>query len=255
VLKNQKNTAMKAVSRSAEVLSCIGEGINSTADIAAHCKLSMSSVYRLLKALVEARLLIYNPISRTYYVGDIITKLVSDQQITHDYLISCAREEMQQLAAITEETVNLSLMIGIKYTSLYAIPSKKDLRVVVETGSTDAVNAGAAGKILLSQLDNGDLQIALKNLKLEAFTGYSVVDKKELLGQLRLARQEGYNVCANEKVLGSMGIAAPIRNYVLPAALSVIGPEVRMKPRVKRFTEALLNGAARICENLRENRM
>jgi DNA-binding IclR family transcriptional regulator len=51
-----------------------------------------------------------------------------------------------------------------------------------------------------------------------------------------------------------MGIAVPIRNYVLPAALSVIGPEVRMKPGVKKFTGALLTGAARISENLKERR-
>jgi DNA-binding IclR family transcriptional regulator len=247
-------SAIKAISRSAQILSGICDGVNTPAAIAANCKMSKSSVYRLLKALAEAQFIIYDPIARSYCLGDVVAKLASSQETTHDYLIGCAQDEMKRLAEISDETVNLSAMIGIKCVSLFSITSKNDLRVIVETGKTDVINAGAAGKVMLAQLSSHDLKTALKNLDLRPVTQYSVKNKEELAAQLQSTRADGFNMCANEKVIGSMGVAVPIKNYVFPVALSIVGPEIRIRPKARQLVDALRAGSSRVARNLENNR-
>jgi DNA-binding IclR family transcriptional regulator len=251
--KAKKTAAISSISRAATILSCISDGINSSSEISEYSKLSKSTVHRLLNALVEARLIIHDPVHHNYSMGELIAKLISRPQITHDYLIGCAHDEMKHLLNFAGETVNLSIMIGIKHTSLHVVPSKNDLRVVEEIREINSVHAGAAGKVLLSQLSDKELKIVMKNIKLEPITEYSTTDKDELLFQLKRIKQQGYSICANERIIGAMGISAPVSDYIMPVALSIVGPEVRMKPRSKELIEALLASASRISGNIKEN--
>ncbi len=251
--KNKKPSAVKPISRSALILSCIGDGTNTSSGIAEYTQLSKSTVHRLLNAMEEANLIIHDPIGRRYSIGGLIARLISRPQITHDYLIGCAHDEMRHLLDLAGETVNLGIMLGIKCTSLHVVPSKKDLRVVEEIQEISSIHAGAAGKMLLAQLNSGELKIAMKNINMESITEYSITDKDELLKQLKQIKKQGYVVCASERIVGAMGIAAPIKNYTMPVALSIVGPEVRMKPRTQELLEALLSAASRISDKIKEN--
>jgi IclR family acetate operon transcriptional repressor len=247
---NGKSFAIKSISRSANILSCVSDGINSITAIAECCKLSKSTVHRLLRAMAEAGLIIHDPASRQYFLGQLITKLISKPDVTHEFLINCAHHEMQHLLDITGETINLSIMIGNKYTSLHTAPSKNDLRVVEEIREVTSVHAGAAGKVLLAQLDRNNLKAVLKNLVLDSVTEYTVSDTEELLFQVRRIKQQGYSVTYSERIVGAMAIAAPVKNYALPVALSIVGPEGRMKPKVKELVDALLLSTSRISQNI-----
>jgi DNA-binding IclR family transcriptional regulator len=47
-----------------------------------------------------------------------------------------------------------------------------------------------------------------------------------------------------------MCIAAPIRTYSLPAAMGILGPENRIKPRMKDYVNRLLVSRNKIEQNL-----
>lgn len=49
-----------------------------------------------------------------------------------------------------------------------------------------------------------------------------------------------------------MDIFALIRNYICPAALSILGPESRQKLRAAGFVEELLASATRVPSNIAE---
>jgi DNA-binding IclR family transcriptional regulator len=248
--KKEKTFAIKSITSAALILNSLGEGRNSAAMILEYSRLSKSTVHRLLKALVEAQLVIHDPVKRKYYLGELITKLASSPQISHEYLISCAHEEMEHLLETGGETVNLSIMVGLKCISVHVVPSKKDLRVVEEAREIRSIHAGAAGKVLLSQLTNNELKNVLQRIKLVAITENTVVDKEELLFQLKRIRQQGYHICTGERIIGAMGISTPVKNYTLPVALSIVGPEVRMKPRVKELLDALLTSSSSISREI-----
>jgi IclR family KDG regulon transcriptional repressor len=243
---------MIQIHRAAKVITCIGNGVNSLSDIADYCRLSKSTVHRLLKALEKSHFVIYNHFTRQYLIGDMITDFAAKPETYHDYLKICAGKEMQELAEITEETVMLSVMVGLRQMRVLSIPSKHDLRVVEGSRRAAYIFAGAGSQVLLAQLKDEELKAALKHFKLEKLTSLTVVDKESMMARIRRIRQQGYAVSAGERITGAMCIAAPVRNYVLPASLIVVGPESRMKEKTSSFIDLLLTIADRISFNLVE---
>jgi IclR family transcriptional regulator, KDG regulon repressor len=248
---SKKAAAVKSIFRAANILTCVSNGLNSITDIAEYCKLSKSTVHRLLKALGESNLVVQDPVSREYYLGQLITKLISRPQITHEYLIACANKEMNHLSEITRETICMGILQGLKYTGIREIPSKHQLRVVeAEPNLASPLYAGAGGKMLLSLLNNKEFKIALKNLQPEPITERTNTNIEELIRQVKLIRQQGYCITTDEVVMGAMCIAAPIHNYVLPASISIIGPTDRLKPKIDDFLELLLSCTDHISRQL-----
>ena len=65
----KKSTGVQSVSRALEILLCLGKDIHSLAGIADYCKLSKSTVHRLLKTLEESYFVLQDPINQQYYFG------------------------------------------------------------------------------------------------------------------------------------------------------------------------------------------
>lgn len=247
---NNKATTVKSVSRSADILFCLSKGINTVTDIAGHCKLSKSTAHRLLKALKESYLVAQDPINQQYYLGPLIIRLSSNPQTTHNYLVTCAIDEMKRLWDVIEDTVTLNILIGVQYVRLHEIPSKHDLRVIDEYDPVGPIFVGATAKVLLSQLNDEDLRVAIKTVKFTRVTEHSVTDKNIILMQSKKIREQGYAISYGERIVGSLCISAPIKHYFWPAALSVVGPESRLKPRVNEFVKEVTGGAGRITKNI-----
>jgi DNA-binding IclR family transcriptional regulator len=245
---DKKQVAVQSISRAADILSRIGDRVNSMTDIAEKCNLSNSTVHRILKALEDSNLVIQDPVSRKYYFGDLITRIVADIQVPHEYLVTCAKEEMKHLAEVTGETISIAVMIGQQYNTLHEIPSRHKLRVV-EAGNNAVEplsSSGAAAKVLLSQLDDKELKIRLKNIHItdDSFK----ID--ELISQIRSIRLKGYSISHDEVVKGGTCISAPVKNYILPAVLSVFGPKDRMRHEIKKYIDVLCNSAANLSSRL-----
>jgi DNA-binding IclR family transcriptional regulator len=243
---------VQSISRAADILECLSNGINSVTDIANHCGCSKSTAHRLLQTLTKKSLAAQDPFSRKYYMGYLITRLIWKPEIAHQYLTICAEEEVNQLADITGETVTLGLLVGLRYVNLYSVPSKYDLRVVEAPQKPGHMHAGAPRKMVLAQLSNKELKLAMNYLKLQPATGQASIDKDELTAQIKKIRQQGYAVSSNELTIGAMSIAAPIKKYVCPAALSILGPESRMQPRIAEFLNYLISSATRISNNVED---
>jgi IclR family KDG regulon transcriptional repressor len=246
----KKTPAVKSISRAADILFCLSNGINTVTDIAKKCELSKSTVHRLLKALKESHLATQDSINQQYHLGPLITRLSSNPQTNHNYLITCAIEEMNGLWDIVEETVTLNIMIGIQYVRLHEIPSKHDLRVIEGYDPVGPIYVGATAKVLLSQLNNEELQATIKNIRISNVTEHSVTDKKVLIAQSKKIRQQGYAISYGERIAGALCISAPIKNYFWPAALSVVGPEIRLKPRVNELVREVTARSSRITNNI-----
>jgi IclR family KDG regulon transcriptional repressor len=241
---------MQSIARAAEILTCISDGVNSLSDIAEICHLGKSSAHRLLQALSERHLVTQDPLSRKYYLGYLITSLITKPEITQQYLTICADDELRQLADFSGETVSLGLMIALRYVNIRTYPSKYALQVIEIPRKMGSIYAGAAGRVLLSQLDDQELKRALASLRLEPITEYTTVDREKVLDAIKRARRQGYAISSNELTVGSACIAAPIKDYALPAVVYIVGPESRLKPRTSEFLEKLLYCAERISYNL-----
>ena len=248
----KKPTAIRSVYRAIEILICLSNGINTLTEITTHTGLSKPTVYRLLKTLEELLMVTQNPSSHHYFLGPLIHQIASNPETNHQYLTSCAFEELRRLWDYSSETVELDTMVGIQYTRIYEIPSKHDLKVVNGPDPVGAVYVGAAAKVLLSRLDDDELKAIVRNIKLVRVTEYSVVDRLQLLSQVREVRDRRYAISLGERIPGAMSISAPVNNYFWPVALALTGPETRLRPVYQEVVQEVIASAERISATVKE---
>jgi IclR family transcriptional regulator, KDG regulon repressor len=246
--------ATGSIAHAAEILICLSNDLHKVSDIARQCNFSKSTVHRVLKLLEQSNLVVEDTLNHRYHLGLLISQLAAKAIATHKRLISYAEAEMLRLSATTEETVTLDIMSGMQFLSLYEIPSQHNLRVTQESkriGPLYAdIYAGASAKVLLAQLDPARFKIVMDIMKIPPLTGRTVTDKKLLIAQLDEIRLKGYSVSRGERIPGAFCIAVPIKKYVLPVVLSVVGPDIRLQPRVKEVVTELKTSSERIGRNI-----
>ena len=250
--KYQKSTSIRAVYRAIKILVCLSNNTNTLTEIANCCMLTKPTVHRLLKTMEEMLLVTQDHLTHRYYLGPLINQIASNPQANHHYLITSALEELRHLWDFSGETVELNIMIGLQYIRLHEIQSKFDLKVVQGPDPVGPVYVGATAKVLLSQLDDEELQIAMRNIKISRVTEHSVTDKKELKKQAIQIRKHGYAISHGERIAGALCISARVSNYFWPVALSLVGPEARLQPRLNETIQEVKTSASHISSNIRE---
>ena len=153
-----------SIMRSVEILKCFPEGFDRLTDICYRTKLSKSTVHRLLKVMEHTGLVRHDPAMRRYYLGPVIFNLASELINAHKGLIFAAFEELRYLRDISGETALIHIPIGLERLCLDEAESTEDIKYVAGKGSLAPIQVGAAGKMLLAQLDDNDVQMILRNV-------------------------------------------------------------------------------------------
>jgi IclR family acetate operon transcriptional repressor len=200
----------------------------------------------------ELRWVVQDRTNHKYYLGPVAGELIANQDHAHRYLLAQALQEMGRLSSLSEETINLSVLVQLRSVLLHAIPSKQALTITeMDSGYGMLLAVGATAKVLLSQLDEAEIKEVLRKVDLTEATGKIITDRDQLLAQLRGIKTKGYGISCGERIPGAICISAAIKNYSCPAALSVLGPEGRLRPRLEEIKEELLTGARRIANNIK----
>ncbi len=244
-------SGVRSVFRTVDILKCLNNNINSLTDIAKYCQLSDSTAHRLLKTLEKTNLVTQDTSTHRYYLGPLIAQLSSNPQTTHQQLTICSQEEMNRLSMITDETIGICVLVGSRLIRLFNIPSKNSLRVWEEGINLGQPFVGAPARVLLSQIKDDEIKMLLDNIKLKPLTQSSITSRDMLWQQIAKVRQQGYAISYGERVQGAIGVSAPIKSYIYPAEISIVGPDARMKPKLERFIKELIISADHISENYR----
>jgi len=244
------DTLTGSIAHATGILVCIGNDYHALTDIARECGLGKSTVHRVLKLLEQSKFVVQDTINRRYYLGPLLTRLTSNPVTTHEYLIMYAADEMKRLTRVSEETVALDIMIGIQGFSLCEVPSPHDLRISQDNRVPGPLLAGASFKVLLSMLNDKQLNVALESLNIARPTERTVTDKELLKQQIKEIKQQGYAASRGEWISGGMCISVPVAGYSLPLSLSAVGPESRLRQREKDVIRELKESASRISANI-----
>jgi IclR family transcriptional regulator, KDG regulon repressor len=231
------------------ILNFLGNGLNSTTEIATHCGYSISTVQRLLQNLSALGWVVQDETNHKYFLGPLVHELAAKTTSAHQFLILHALKEMDSLAGLTRESVVLGALEQMRIVLLHNIQSPHNLRVI-EAERPREMYVGATAKILLSQLDDRELKNFFKHVKIKAVTSESITNTATIFQQIREIRQKGFSVSHGERIQGVLCIAAPVKNYFCPAALYIIAPEDRLKPKLDISINALVNSARNISESI-----
>ena len=249
-LLGSSTTKSTSLRRATNILSCLSNDVNTVTDVADYLGYSTSTVHRLLQNLNTLGWVTQDRNNHKYYLGPMVNQLSSNQIAAHKYLIMHTMREMTHLSVITRETISLAVMVQLRHMLLYEISSTYDLKITEESKISSPIYVGATAKTLLAQLGDKELKVTLKHIKYDQLPEKSEINQEILISQLKEIRQKGYCVTCGERIPGALCISAPVKNYICPTTLNILGLEDRLKPNVERFIKELQASTSRISEDI-----
>ena len=149
----------------------------------------------------------------------------------------------------TGETVQLSVMEGDLMLVLLKEEGIRAVRIISKAGSRVPVNWAAAGRLLVSDLDDAALRRLLSATVAPSPTGRAETDVPRLMAQIRAFRARGHAVELGETNEHAGCVAAPIIDAEgrCAAAISVVAPEQRLvEPHFSVLLGAVTRRAAEL---------
>jgi len=246
---------INSISRGAEVLISMSDGLDRVSDISKRIGLSKSTVHRLLKSLEKSGFTVQDSLTHRYLLGPLILNLSSKPIVTHQYLVMCAIEEMRRLRDLRRETVVLHVRVGMERICLEELQSLEDIKYTAGRGVTAPIHTGSAGKVLLAELEEDELHLLLNHLKMVRIGPDTITDREVLLHELEIVRKQGYATSHHERLPDAASISVPVKGYPCPVALSVLGPDNRFSQKaMSDVLEEMRESAAGISLNLAASR-
>ncbi|OJZ18505.1 MAG: IclR family transcriptional regulator [Thiobacillus sp. 65-29] len=219
-------------------------GAVSLTRLASEAGLHTASAHRILGALAAHGLIEktgageYDLGVRWLEVGNRLRSRLNIRQV--------AMPDMQQLAELTGETVNLIVRRGDEAVYVERVSGGQTMIQVVQVvGAHAPLHVTAVGKIFLAEDSASGVMAYAERTGLPAYTANTLVTLDALRGELDTIRRERLAYDREEAELGVACIGAPIRDAEgkLVAGLSISAPAERHKPG---WGDALRAAAARI---------
>ena len=150
-------------------------------------------------------------------------------------------------------SVQLSVLENNLMMVLFKEEGIRPLRIISTIGSRVPVNWAAAGRLLVSDMDDKALTSLLTATNRQSPTGQAILDVKKLIAQIRKFRRQGYATELNETNEHAGCVAAPVIDGSgrCIAALSIVAPEQRLaKPNRDLLIAAVIAAAEKLSRRL-----
>jgi IclR family acetate operon transcriptional repressor len=210
-------------------------------EIAAGLAIPVSSLSYLLATLVEREYLARD--GRRYLPGGALARLASPRgsQSLTDRVRPLVRSLRQQL----NETASFFVRDGWQLEAIVTETAEQSLRYSIAVGTRSPLHCLAAGKALLAQLTDAELDAYFAATPLVAFTPRSITDESVLRSELAEIRASGVAYTREEYTPGiyGLGIAALADGRPL-GAFAVAVPAPRFGRDIEERTIERLRQAA-----------
>ncbi|MBO0885878.1 MAG: helix-turn-helix domain-containing protein, partial [Acidimicrobiales bacterium] len=123
-----------------------------------------------------------------------------------------ATPHLRTLAATVGESSYLSLLEKDEIVCIATIPVRRIWSASLTVGTRLPALSTAAGRVLLSDQDDGQLDEHLANSSLRSFTSYTITDRDSLRSELRTIRRQGWALVDQELEDGIRTLAAPVHD-------------------------------------------
>jgi DNA-binding IclR family transcriptional regulator len=247
---NRQQVTVKSIIKAIEILKTLSHGYRKLTEIAREVRYSKSTVHRLLQALKDSGMVRQDPISEEYYPGTMIFELASNPLMTHQSLIFAAHSRMEDMRRLTGETVGLEIKSGIEQIRVHQLTGTHSVTFLGKPSIIELLLPGASGKALLSQVPDAELREILDNIPLTKITPYTIVDKQLFQLEIAKVKERGFATSYDEVEVGVSAISVPVHYYIVPAAVTIIGPKDRLAPRIMDIADEVKRKAGEISQYL-----
>lgn len=157
---------------------------------------------------------------------------------------------MEDLVAQVHESSSAAVLDRTEIVYVVRVPTQKIMAINLSIGSRLPAYCTSMGRVLLSGLDEAQLDAALAESDLRAHTPRTLTDPGDLRKEIAVVREQGWAVVDQELEQGLISLSAPIRNRQgrIIAAVNISGNAQRKsaKQMVKAFLGPLQAAAQRI---------
>ena len=204
--------AVKSASRAVdllEVLAARGDRPARLRELAEELQVPRSSMYALLKTLIERGWVRTDATGSLYGIG-IRALLTGTSYLDTDPRVRAARPYLAEASEALGETVHLARLDRGDVVYLATRESHEYPRTLNRVGRRLPAHATALGKALLAERLDG--QLPLSDGPLRALTPHTHTDRDALLADLARVRERGYAVEREEGVEGIAGFGFALRD-------------------------------------------
>ncbi|WP_342600921.1 IclR family transcriptional regulator [Psychrobacillus sp. FSL H8-0483] len=170
-----------------------------------------TSVYRMLLTLEEMGFVEKGNDSKyrlgllflTY--GNLVSTRLDIRQIAYPI--------MQDLHKELKEAINLIVKQGEEAIYIEKVDVFQKVRLYTAIGRRSPLYTGACSRVILSFLQDDEIESYLDQVELKSFALGTITDKETLKESIRNARRDGYTISHSELENHTSAIAAPIFNH------------------------------------------
>jgi DNA-binding IclR family transcriptional regulator len=240
-VKNKPPYAIESVDNALRILQRLRDtGQVRVSDVAAELGIARSTAHRLLAMLVYRDFAVQAE-DRSYRPGPAIAAEPLRGEPAQR-LRQVMRPHMEALCDQVGETINLVVLLGTQTRFLHTVESAQVLRVGDRQGTILPAWKTSGGKALLAELPDARLTALLRGASGRPPEGMTAAERRSLVNQLRLVRDQGYaeNIEESESGVCAIGLCVKDKAGDPVAALSVSAPSVRYTPdRSRMFLKEL----------------
>jgi len=204
-------------------------------DASAELNVARSTAHRLLKTLTLYGLLEQDHETRAYGAGPPLAELTA-ALLRRDDLVKVLHPFLQELSDLVGETTHVIVLEGRICRFVDSVECHKVLRTTARIGIAYPAHATSAGKALLAELDDAELERLFPEPELPPLNERSLTSRDALFAELARVRTDDYAVNRGESELGVVAVAMAQRTSSgeAPAALAISAPEQRFPSTTSR---------------------
>ena len=220
--------------------------------IAMQAGMSPSTAYRLLVTLQRHRFAEFDANTQEWMIG-IDAFRVGSGFLRRTSLVEESREVLHRLMTETGETANLAVPDDGDAVFVCQVDAQNPIRAFFRQGTRSPMHASGAGKALLAQLSEKNVEKLLQRKGLPQFTPNTITRPDRLFSELETTRSRGWAYDDEERHAGMCCIAAPVfsadGNAV--AGISISGPAARFTQQsIAEFSSAVRRAATELSRRI-----
>jgi DNA-binding IclR family transcriptional regulator len=235
----------RALQRAVSILHAVaGEPGASASSLARTVGLPRATVTRTLRTLADAGLV--EEVDGRWILGYEVVRLARGAD-PFRAVIRAAGRPLDQLRDATGESALLAVPVGrTEMEIVLQLDASHIVGVTDWVGIHPPLHVSSAGKLLLAELSDPELDAWVADHTLRAGTDLAIHDEVLLRDELRRVRQRGWAAIVDELEVGLTSLSAVVRDHdgALVGMLGISGPTFRLGPRRRREVLALVLDAA-----------
>jgi len=189
-------------------------------EIADKLSLHKSTAHRYVSELCRNNYLERDNETKTYRLGfnflDIASYIIENLDIREK-----AKKSIEELNAVTRETIHLGLLLGDHAIYIEKKESLHSIRMYSQIGRVAPLHCTGVGKAILAFQPPEFLKKLLDSITFHKYTENTIITREQLLKEIDVINKNGYAVDNEEHEKNIGCIAAPIWDYTKRVVASV----------------------------------